>query len=213
MIEQITIRGFTPQGDAAESFDITNSLASWKSPVDAGSTKYQQPAMYVTFGGPADPNVVFDEALIAAPGKSLRLLPGGEAHAAPLTTLTVGSGAQQQTIQAYSITGLSNAPFAIWMDAKGKFFAQYSGLAWIRAGYESALPQLDKAQDEALAKGWGRDCKESSEDARGSCRLYPCKAFVDGTRICRGPDRSSSIMESSRKSGHRPQPRRQRTRR
>ena len=32
----VAIRGVTPQGDAAETFTITNGTASWKSPVDAG---------------------------------------------------------------------------------------------------------------------------------------------------------------------------------
>jgi hypothetical protein len=32
----IAIRGVTPQGDAAETFNITGGAASWKSQIDAG---------------------------------------------------------------------------------------------------------------------------------------------------------------------------------
>jgi hypothetical protein len=34
----ITIRGVTPQGDAAETFTISGGTARWKSPVDAGTS-------------------------------------------------------------------------------------------------------------------------------------------------------------------------------
>ena len=36
----ITVRGFTPQGDAAETFTIAAATARWKSPIDAGSAAY-----------------------------------------------------------------------------------------------------------------------------------------------------------------------------
>ena len=50
----LTIRGVTPQGDAAETFTITSGTAGWKSPVDAGSASYSSPAFYVSQGGPID---------------------------------------------------------------------------------------------------------------------------------------------------------------
>src|SRR5258708_1359997 len=49
MIEHLVVRGFTPQGDAAETFDVANDQASWKSPVDAASRPYAKPAMYSAF--------------------------------------------------------------------------------------------------------------------------------------------------------------------
>jgi imidazolonepropionase-like amidohydrolase len=183
MIEHLVIRGFTPSGDAGETFDIKDSVASWKSPVDAGSAKYQQPEMYVSFGGPMELTMIMAEALIAAPGKSLHLLPGGEAHAAPLATLTVGSGAMKQTVQAYAITGLFNSPVPIWMDTKGKFFALDQGLAWIRAGYEGELASLDKAQDDALAGSFVATAKTLPKVPAGPVAFTHVRAFVDGTRF------------------------------
>src|SRR5579871_2830272 len=92
MIENLTIRGFTPQGDAGETFDIKNGVANWKSPVDAGSVKYEHAAMYNAFGGPLDLTVVLIEALIAAPGQSLQMLPGGKADVALLPMHNLGAG-------------------------------------------------------------------------------------------------------------------------
>src|SRR5580658_1658989 len=54
MMDRLVIRGFTPQGDAAESFDVASGVARWKSPVDTGSSAYAKPAMYNAFGGPID---------------------------------------------------------------------------------------------------------------------------------------------------------------
>src|SRR5438552_6604049 len=38
MPSKVTVRGFNPQGDAAESFQVIGGKAIWKSPVDAGSS-------------------------------------------------------------------------------------------------------------------------------------------------------------------------------
>ena len=76
----LTIRGVTPQGDAAETFTISGGTAGWKSPVDAGTANYAAPAFYVSQGGPIDTTAWFLEALLAKPDKSLDLLPGGKAH-------------------------------------------------------------------------------------------------------------------------------------
>lgn len=183
MLDHLLIRGFTPQGDAAEGFDVKNGVASWKSPIDSGSAKYQPPTMYSKFGGPLDLTIVFAEALIAAPSRSLPLLPGGEAYAAPLTTLSVGSGASKMTVYAYAVTGISNSPVPIWMDSEGKFFALDQGLVWIRKGYEADKPQLDKAQDDRLAQYSLAIAKNLPKVPKDPVAFTHVKAFVDGTRF------------------------------
>lgn len=122
MIDRLTIRGFTPEGDAAEVFAIESGKASWKSAVDAGAAPYPGPAMYLAFGGPVDPTADFVEALIKAPNRTMKALPSGEAHAEKLTTLTIGEGAKKQTITAYLVTGLQYVPVPVWVDSKGHFF-------------------------------------------------------------------------------------------
>ncbi|HEY6124981.1 MAG TPA: hypothetical protein VIV63_10025, partial [Steroidobacteraceae bacterium] len=93
MPESVAIRGVTPQGDATETFSVTNGKASWKSPVDAGSAAYSKPVFYSTQGGPIDTSAWFIERLLENPDHTLPLLPGGKAKAEKLTTLTVGEGA------------------------------------------------------------------------------------------------------------------------
>jgi imidazolonepropionase-like amidohydrolase len=183
MIDHMAIRGFTPQGDAAEHFDVVSGRAEWRSPVDAGSASYLQPVMYTTFGGPIDLTATFVAALIAAPDHSLTLLPGGKARAAPLTTLTVGEGAAKRTVTAYAITGLSNSPIPVWVDDKGQFFALDTGLTWIRAGYEADQPKLDKAQDDAMAARSPLIAHTLPRTPKGPVAFTHVRAFLDGTHF------------------------------
>ena len=62
-----TVRGFTPQGDAGETFSVSEGVAKWKSQVDAGSHAYQAPAFYVALGGPS---VGCGPVSRSAPGRS-----------------------------------------------------------------------------------------------------------------------------------------------
>ena len=148
---RVTVRGVTPQGDAAESFAIENRHARWKSPVDTGDAPYALPRFYTAFGGTIDMTAWLIERLVAAPNQTLDLLPSGQARAEKLTSIDVGEGPTRQTITAWAVTGLSNAPTPIWTDARGTFFGFHVGLAWLPKGYESALAAMEKAQNDALA--------------------------------------------------------------
>ena len=152
MPADIVVRGVTPAGDAAETFAVAGATATWKSPVDGGSAAYASPSFYATFGGPFDTNAWMIEAVLASPTKSLALLPGGKVQAEKLTTATVGSGASQQTVTAWAVSGLGSSPIPIWTDANGKFFAAALGMAWMPAGYEGEQAKLEKASTDALAQ-------------------------------------------------------------
>ena len=183
MLDHVVIRGHTPNGDAAESFDIKGGMATWKSPVDAGSAPYAGPAEYNSFGGTNDLGADFFEALLAAPDKSLAMLPGGRAHADVLTTLTVGDGATRKKVIAYAVTGISNTPVTFWADESGKYFASIDSLSWVPVGYESAVPALQKAQDEALAMTTRGLVQKLTKTPAGPVAFTNVRAFVDGQRF------------------------------
>jgi imidazolonepropionase-like amidohydrolase len=151
MLSALTIRGVTPQGDAAESFEINGGTAAWKSPIDAGTASYSAPAFYVSQGGPIDTTAWFLEALLARPDKSLDLLPGGKAHAARLADLGVGAGTARQTITLWSVTGIGTSPLPLWADANNRFFAQTVGLAWLPEAYAGEQKNIEEAQARAMA--------------------------------------------------------------
>ena len=147
----VTIRGVTPQGDAAETFTISSGTAAWKSPVDAGTASYATPRFYVSQGGPIDTTAWFLEALLATPDKSLELLPGGRARAAKLVDLEVGAGAARQTVSLWAITGTGTSPLPLWADASNKFFALTFGIAWLPEAYAGEQSKIEEAQAKAMA--------------------------------------------------------------
>ena len=90
MPSSMTVRGFTPNGDAAETFAVGHAKATWKSQVDAGEATYSTPKLYVAAGGAFVSNMaVLVEALIASPSHAIDLLPGGKATIEKLTELQI----------------------------------------------------------------------------------------------------------------------------
>ncbi len=148
---RIEIRGFTPSGDAGEVFAIANRQATWKSPVDNGGAAYAKPAFYSSLNGPIEQTAWLLERLLAAPDKTLPLLPGGEARAEKLTTLEIGTGADRKTVTAWAIFGTNTFPIPVWADANNKFFGFSFFLSWLPDTYAGEHQRLTEAQTTALA--------------------------------------------------------------
>ncbi len=151
MPAKVVIRGFTPNGDAGETFAVDGGTAKWKSQIDAGSAPYATPAYYASQGGPFAANGLFIERLLASPGHDMTLLPGGKAHAEKVAALDIGEGAAKKTIMLWLITGLSNSPTPVWTDSDDKFFAFTFGLAVIPIAYAGEQKKIEKAQAEAMS--------------------------------------------------------------
>ena len=183
MFDAVQVRGFTPNGDAAELFSVADGKATWTSPVDRGSADYAVPAMYAAFGGPMDLTAHLVEKLVATPGKTLKLLPGGQLRAELLTTVTLGNGASKQRVTAYAVTGLANTPVPVWVDERGRFFAMVGSLSWMPDDRTDARPVLQKAQDEALARRSPGILKSLLQSPSGPVAFTHVRAFVDGDRF------------------------------
>ena len=181
MISGYELRGFTPNGDAHETFGVANGTATWVSPVDKGSAPYAAPALYVPAGFTIDNSLI--ERLIATPTHDIALLPGGKAHAEKLATATVGEGTARKTVIAWAITGLTNSAIPVWTTDDGKFFASIGGLSTLPVGYEAAQPVLEKAQDDALAKRSPALVKQLLKTPAGQVAFTHVRAFVDGKRF------------------------------
>jgi imidazolonepropionase-like amidohydrolase len=177
------VRGFTPNGDAAETFKRRGGTAEWKSQVDAGSTAYKSEAFYVTQGGTFWGSGLLLEALLAAPGRSLALLPGGRAHAEKLTDVTVTDGKTTQVVTDWAITGLGTSPVPLWATAQNKFFGVTTGLGLLPVGYEGELKHLMKVQDDALSARSPMVLKQLLKTPEGPVAFTHVRAFVGGTRF------------------------------
>jgi imidazolonepropionase-like amidohydrolase len=151
MLSSLEVRGFTPSGDAAETFSVSKGKAAWKSQVDVGEAPYTHPAFYSAFGGPIDTTALFFERLLASPDHTLAMLPGGKAQAEKLTTISIGEGATKKEVTAWAITGLSNSPIPVWADANDKFFGFDFFLSWLPEAYAGEHARLTDAQNKALS--------------------------------------------------------------
>jgi imidazolonepropionase-like amidohydrolase len=153
MPSSVTVRGVTPSGDAAESFTIGGGTSRWKSPVDGGDKPYAAPAFYITMNGPIDLTGWFVERLLASPNHTMALLPGGSAHAVKLASVEVknSAGAGQQSVDLWSVSGISNSPTQFWADSKGRFFGLTTVIAWLPEEYAGEQAKLEKAQAEAMS--------------------------------------------------------------
>jgi cytosine/adenosine deaminase-related metal-dependent hydrolase len=150
-LSSLVVRGKTPQGDAAETYDVKNGVYTYTSPVDHGTGKTAPNLAYVSFGGTFDSFVFLIEAMLKSPDRSVNLLPSGRGTIAPLTTLEVSNGKEKKTLTAYAITGFGLSPFPVWMDGD-KFFGTPGVVSLLPEGWEKAGAAMSKAQDEALAK-------------------------------------------------------------
>ena len=146
----IVVRGFTPNGNAAESFSVEGGMARWQSQIDTGEAVAEQRRMYSTAGGPFLFSADFVERIIAEPDHRMALLPGGEARLEQLTTATTGEGAAAREIQLWTINGVGLSPWPVWMDGS-KFYAFVSWVSVMPEGSTGDMARLQQIQDEALA--------------------------------------------------------------
>lgn len=194
-IADYRLRGTSPNGDVGETFSIDEGIAAWKSPFDGGSAPYTSPAYYLPAGWSIKAGDLPIEWLVANPGHDVALLPSGRAHIDKLTTLTVGQGAKRQVVTAWAVVGIAGTPFPVWTDAKGQVFAWVGGLTTISAGYEDALPALQKAQDVALAARSPILARKLATVPSTPVAFVDVRAFVDGSRFA---DHQTVVVKRSK---------------
>jgi imidazolonepropionase-like amidohydrolase len=182
MVKALDVRGFTVGGDAAETFRIEGRTATWKSQVDAGSAPYASPAFYAAEGGPFSSSVLV-EALLAAPGHSVALLPGGRATMARLGEATVGEGERRLHLVCWGIAGLGLSPAPVWTTEDQHYWGEVSGISLLPAGYEDALDALAQAQDDALAASSRATAHALSKTPTAPIAFTHVRAFVGGVHF------------------------------
>jgi cytosine/adenosine deaminase-related metal-dependent hydrolase len=148
-LQSLVVRGFTPSGDAGETYQTANGAYDWKSQVDHGTGKTRPDLAYVAFGGTFDSFLFIVDAMLKSPTHSIDLLPSGKGGIETLTTLDVENNGVRKHLTCYAITGFGLSPQPVWMDGD-QFFAFSPGI--LPAGWEKLDDQLSKAQDDALAK-------------------------------------------------------------
>jgi hypothetical protein len=156
--EAITIRGVSPNGNAAETFSITNGVARWAAAADRGESRAR--GFYQSVGGPPLLDAYFYEMLSRAGESGVPLLPSGRAVLTPSDTVaTVRGPAGESQVRLAWLRGTGMEPTAVWLDAEGRFWAQIGWISGLPAGYEAnakPLRDLQQAAETALTRETAR---------------------------------------------------------
>jgi hypothetical protein len=149
---EIHIRGVSFSGDAAESYTLgSDGTARWKSTSDSGSGPAQG-AAYVTAGGPGMLSEHLINRLVVAGEEGIALLPSGRARLQRDTMATVEGPDGPKSVQLAFVRGLTTSPLPVWLDEKGKWFANVGWISLMPAGYEENARSLRAIQDKATAE-------------------------------------------------------------
>lgn len=201
-----------------ESFSTKDGTASWKSKAEQGSRKLAGTAFYASMYGPPIELALLARAALDR-GGSLLLLPDGEARVTKVRELSAQAGDKTQPVTLFAVTGLDFTPVYLWLDARREPFA--SGSVWqavVREGWEGALPELMKVQEEAAQERAREQAQRLAHQPKGKLVFHDAAVFdaedarvvphqdvvIDGNRIVEvhptgTPPAGAEVIESAGK--------------
>ena len=152
----------------SEKYERSGGRAVWRNDAEQGHQVVTGPAYYPPLNGPPQETELLARALLRSPQSGLDLLPNGREKIEPQGGITVHKGEESKKVLLYALTGSGFEPSYIWLDEQGSLFATCGNWpSLIREGWESALPDLAKAQDARTAE------REKSQVARLARHLGP----------------------------------------
>jgi imidazolonepropionase-like amidohydrolase len=138
-----------------EHFLLEQGKASWHSISENQQRPLSTAAFYLSVDSAPEEFTLLVQALLKAPGQHLALLPAGEAQLHKVSDEMVSGKAGSVRLTLYAVTGIDLTPDYLWLDADGRFFANYSDwFTLVREGWEDVVPAIGKlqnAQDQKLA--------------------------------------------------------------
>ena len=148
---EMTIRGVTPSGDAAEKFVVRDGKAIWKATADSGEVPATN-AFYLATGGSVAASIPLTAELVEAGAKGVALYPSGRATLEKGPKLEIKGPSGPKTVQLAWVRGIGPSPSPVWIDTDGKFFASVSYISTIPAGFEANIKAMNDFQDVETAK-------------------------------------------------------------
>lgn len=149
--EAITIRGITPNGDAAETFSVADGTMRWSAVVDSGETA-ARPAFYLPAGGTNQSNMQLVQAIKLAGAEGVALLPSGRATLEKAGSMEIDGPDGRKTVQLAFLRGVSTSPLPIWLESNGDYFAEVDFISVMPPGYERNMLKMIEFQDAATAR-------------------------------------------------------------
>lgn len=132
-----------------ERYELREGKASWRNASEKQEgLALSRPSYYLNMNGSPQMLEVLAQALLAAPGRSLDLLPTGRAKIEQVGSVEVEAGGRKRKVDLYSVQGLGFEPFHVWLDENKTFFgADWGWMKIAQEGWEPALPKLKEVQD------------------------------------------------------------------
>jgi len=139
-----TIAGTSLMGGAVgEHYAWADGQASWTSQADKGTAAAASPPLYLVNDDSPWDEGVYASAALAAPGRSLAVLPGGELAIVRVQDATIGTGAAAVAVTVYRIEGVQLEPTYVMLDRDQRLFATFDAISvTVRAGYEAQADTL-----------------------------------------------------------------------
>lgn len=155
-----------------ERFELKNGKASWRNPSEKQEgLAVSGPAYYLAMNGTPQEIELFARALLAAPNRTLPVLPTGQARIDQVASSEVEAGGRTLKVGLYSISGLGFAPGYFWLDENRRYFATDDGWMKVaREGWEGALAELKPLQE--------AEEKKLEKDRAARLSQRPAKVFV-----------------------------------
>jgi hypothetical protein len=156
-----------------EHFEIKNGKASWKNRSEQGEQAVTSEAFYLPMTAPPEFLGVLARALEKAPNHKLPLLPAGEASIEPAGKVTTARG----ELTEYRITGLGFSPQSIWLDNNGVASSISSWFSVVPDGSESAIKELQQAQEKTDAAWSERMAHSLARKPKGDLIIRNARLF------------------------------------
>ncbi|MEP7065662.1 MAG: amidohydrolase family protein [Gemmatimonadota bacterium] len=162
-----------------ERFTVDGSgTATWKTSSEHGTRANAARAFYIANAETPVGSQLLVKAALANNGR-LPLLPSGEAKVEKSGELTITANGKPLNVVRYDVGGLGFSPFPIWTDDSGEHFATVSGWSSVvPAGWESGVPAMIAAQEQARGERYVRLARQLSHKPSGAFAIRGARLFM-----------------------------------
>jgi imidazolonepropionase-like amidohydrolase len=152
-----TIEGATTFGNQVdEMFHRDASAARWRDSTGEGQASVDGPALYVPQNASPWAMGLAAQALMAAPGRTLPALPGGQLRLDPVETLDVTrADGEARQVQVWALSGTSFNPSWVLMDGETFFGTVSPRFAVLAQGFEGEDARLRERAGTYEAERYG----------------------------------------------------------
>ncbi|TPV96311.1 MAG: amidohydrolase family protein [Myxococcales bacterium FL481] len=127
-----------------ERFVRTRREANWHTRGERGRRRTRRPHFYLSFDRVPEEYALLTRALLAAPKRTLPLLPSGRAKLTQLGELDLASGRGTTRVRGYGILGLEHVPVEVWLGPDASLVAlAHADYTVVRDRWQSAAARFE----------------------------------------------------------------------